>query len=286
MSERGAESSRIAAGAAEVVRAAIDLALDRVESRIRELSRGLAGAEGDLRPGAVADLRSGLASAAGALGWDLVLDAARAAIDEVQAAHEDASDEAFAAMVEVVAGAIDDLARVPDDLSGLLVRELDAVVAEGASPAAIVERLSDAASAHLSAAGTDFATSLMGLHREGTLGEMRAGGLDLFVYDGPDDEVIRPFCADLVDKVTTEQDLDEMDNGQGLRPTSRYGGGYNCRHVPAPIPVEEARTLPPGSVVGFLARRIVAGALGPNEARFQLEHLGELTEGGVVRRRR
>jgi hypothetical protein len=51
----------------------------------------------------------------------------------------------------------------------------------------------------------------------------------LFVYLGPVDDVIRPFCADLVGKVLTRADIDELDNGQ-LPNVMLTGGGYNCRH--------------------------------------------------------
>ncbi len=266
------------------MRAAIERVLGRVEERIRELGAGFPEPDDERRPGSAAELRAQLARIAASMGWEDVGAAATEALGDLLAEHEGASDEAYAAMAEVVGAAFDDLAQAPGDLPRRLTAALDEALARGAAAADLVEQLVDEAAAHLVAVGTDFATSLMGLHREGTLREMEDGGLDLLVYDGPDDEVIRPFCADLVGRVTTEQDLDGMDNGQGLAPTSRYMGGYNCRHVPAPITVEEARGLPRGSVVGFLARRIVAGALGPNEARFQLEHLGELTAEGVVRR--
>lgn len=51
----------------------------------------------------------------------------------------------------------------------------------------------------------------------------------LFVYLGPVDDVIRPFCADLVGQVLTREEIDDLDNGQ-LPNVMLTGGGYNCRH--------------------------------------------------------
>ncbi len=272
--------------AGDLVRLAIAEAIGRVEARLRSLGGGLTGPDGELRREAVPELRAALEEIANALGWDKVLAAVAVAVEEVQAEHEGASDEAIAVMVAVVAEIVADLSRAPEDLARRLVRALDAALADGAKPGDVVDRLSGEAAAYLIAVGTDFATGLMGLHREGTLGEMAVGGVDLFVYDGPDDEVVRPFCAGLVGKVLTEEDLDELDNGQGLKPTSRYMGGYNCRHAPSPIPLEEAKALPPASVAGRRARRIVLeGAIGPKEAAFEVRHLGEVRNGQLVRRR-
>ena len=51
----------------------------------------------------------------------------------------------------------------------------------------------------------------------------------LFVYMGPVDDVIRPFCEDLVGKVLSRAEIDALDNGQ-LPNVMLTGGGYNCRH--------------------------------------------------------
>ena len=51
-----------------------------------------------------------------------------------------------------------------------------------------------------------------------------------FVYLGPVDAKVRPFCLRHVGKVYTRKDIDEMDNGQ-LSNVFLTGGGYNCRHT-------------------------------------------------------
>jgi hypothetical protein len=51
----------------------------------------------------------------------------------------------------------------------------------------------------------------------------------LFVYLGPVDDIIRPFCAQWVGKVLTRDAIGALDNGQ-LPNVMLTGGGYNCRH--------------------------------------------------------
>lgn len=50
-----------------------------------------------------------------------------------------------------------------------------------------------------------------------------------FLYAGPADAKMRPFCAERVGRVFTREDVDAMDNGQ-LDNVFQTGGGYNCRH--------------------------------------------------------
>ncbi|TAK59415.1 MAG: hypothetical protein EPO24_07710 [Bacteroidetes bacterium] len=55
-------------------------------------------------------------------------------------------------------------------------------------------------------------------------------GITKFKYDGPVNATTRPFCREHAGKIYTIAELDAMDNGQGLKPTSVYLGGYRCQH--------------------------------------------------------
>lgn len=59
---------------------------------------------------------------------------------------------------------------------------------------------------------------------------------ELFLYSGPIDLRLRPFCLERVGKVFTRAEIDAMDNGQ-LPNTFLTMGGWNCRHVPRPVSV-------------------------------------------------
>jgi len=50
-----------------------------------------------------------------------------------------------------------------------------------------------------------------------------------FVYTGPSDEKVRPFCREHLGKVYTRAKIDALDNGQ-LPNVYLTGGGWNCRH--------------------------------------------------------
>lgn len=52
-----------------------------------------------------------------------------------------------------------------------------------------------------------------------------------FVYTGPNDEKVRPFCRAHLGKVYTKDAIDKMSNGQtGVSDVWTYCGGWNCRH--------------------------------------------------------
>jgi hypothetical protein len=59
---------------------------------------------------------------------------------------------------------------------------------------------------------------------------MKSTADDVFVYMGPADVKLRPFCRQHVGKVFTRPEIDALDNGQ-LPNVFLTGGGYNCRHT-------------------------------------------------------
>lgn len=67
-------------------------------------------------------------------------------------------------------------------------------------------------------------------------------GLEHFMYIGPLDNRTREFCAGLVGRVFTREEIDDLDNGQsGLVFTD--GGGWNCRHEWVGVSAELAETI-------------------------------------------
>jgi hypothetical protein len=58
--------------------------------------------------------------------------------------------------------------------------------------------------------------------------------LDLYLYTGPRDGITRDFCKPLIGKVAHKQQINRLNNGQGL-PVLTSGGGYNCRHSWSPV---------------------------------------------------
>jgi hypothetical protein len=200
------------------------------------------------------------------------------------------------------------LARLADgSVAGLLLRgeeagaKLREILVAGANTNApiadLIEELRAAAGVTLNQAIVEAQTQLMAFHRDGLATESQEAGIDLFTYDGPggdQDLITRPFCAPLVGKLVTLQDLDEMDNGDNQpKPVSRFLGGYRCRHSLSPISLEEARAMyeaegrravAPGC---RLALRIVSGKEdGPAYSAWLDRNRGEVKRGRVVRRKK
>jgi len=58
---------------------------------------------------------------------------------------------------------------------------------------------------------------------------------ETFVYSGPIDGRLRPFCAERVGRVFSRKAIDAMDNGQ-LPNVYLTCGGHQCRHTWLPVP--------------------------------------------------
>jgi len=279
--------------------------IERVIARLREhLAALLAGAKVDqagrlvtdaLNAELAAKLQASLSGVLADLGYD-------GAIGKLVTSFEDLAAESDAALQDTlgaslssashpslsafVSGVVDDLLAVKG-LAGERLREAMILATQTNAPLdKAIAALADAVGGTLSQATTLADTSLMAFHREILVSESEDAGIDLFVYLGPDDAVTRPFCQEHVDKVYTPGDLDDEDNEQGLAPTSRYLGGFNCRHYLSPITAEEARTMPAAMIGGSEARRIVLrGGTGDNEAAFVSANIGKVIGNKVVRRR-
>jgi hypothetical protein len=155
----------------------------------------------------------------------------------------------------------------------------------------VIEDLAEVAGVSLRQAVVEAETQLMAFHREGLAVESYEAGIDLFTYDGPDDGITRPFCERFVGRIVTLQDLDEEENGEHQpKPVSRFLGGYRCRHVLSPLPIEEAqemvaergaRVIGPGMA---LARKILLqGRAGPAYSAWLKRERGSFVRGKVVR---
>lgn len=121
---------------------------------------------------------------------------------------------------------------VTDYLGDVRSAVLDAVV--GGKKIKPEEIFDQAEGRTLSNLKTELNTSLLAYQRITHIEKAKKAGITKFLYVGPDDEITRPFCAERVDKVFTQDEIDSWDNEQGL-PAAIYCGGYNCRHHLRPI---------------------------------------------------
>lgn len=90
---------------------------------------------------------------------------------------------------------------------------------------------------------TEIRTLFNSFGRTVTAAKANELGFTLFEYQGPEDEVTRDFCEDLLisrnPPIYSLEEISSFDNGQGLDVLT-FGGGYNCRHRWAPISEEDA----------------------------------------------
>ena len=81
---------------------------------------------------------------------------------------------------------------------------------------------------------TEIKTQISSYGRSITAFVAESAGLDLYLYTGPKDGITRPFCNELINLVVTKDQMNKLNNGQGLG-VLVYGGGYNCRHSWSPV---------------------------------------------------
>jgi hypothetical protein len=93
----------------------------------------------------------------------------------------------------------------------------------------LIEDVADLLDSSLAEARTVYDTAVSTYQRqvEALLSEGEAD--EVFLYAGPVDLKIRPFCKERVGKVYTRSEIDGWDNGQLPNPFLT-AGGYNCRH--------------------------------------------------------
>lgn len=92
---------------------------------------------------------------------------------------------------------------------------------------------------------TEVNQSLNTFYRTATVLQAKNLGLEKFLYVGPDDNVTRPFCSQLLERqppIYTIKEIEAMDNGQGLDVLTN-GGGWNCRHEWTPVSDELEKEL-------------------------------------------
>lgn len=82
---------------------------------------------------------------------------------------------------------------------------------------------------HGNAARTLATTSVRQFNNELTFAVSEQSGVTRFLYAGSLGPNTRPFCRRHVGKIYTMEQIEAMDNGQGL-PVRSSLGGYNCTH--------------------------------------------------------
>lgn len=116
------------------------------------------------------------------------------------------------------------ISRYVDDVRSTLMKQV--ILGEKIDTAALID---DGADKLKSVLDTEINTSVAGYSRAINQKKAADAGATKFLYAGPYDDRIRPFCEERVGKIFTLEQIQAWDNEQGL-PAEIYLGGYNCRH--------------------------------------------------------
>jgi len=181
--------------------------------------------------------------------------------------------EEIRAAAEVLRWAGADVARAAGRIQDDLLRELTNALARDASRRELeriarrhLERILERGERYMFTVSN---TALAGIDRIQFFADARAAGIRRFRYVGP--PPIRKFCKEHYNQVYTWEEIQQLDNGQGL-PVWIYCGGYNCRHRWVSV-VDEPEPEAPRLF------RLVASAGGRSETAGREQDLRELYGG-------
>jgi hypothetical protein len=131
--------------------------------------------------------------------------------------------------VQAVASLLrEDLLGLGETLAHQVWRASVLAIYTGQKPAALVSALAKAIERSRAQAQTLFDTQTSIAGRQIVAAEEQAPD-QVFLYVGPVDGVVRPFCLEQLGMVRSRPAIDALDNGQ-LPNVFLTGGGYNCRH--------------------------------------------------------
>lgn len=191
---------------------------------------------------------------------DEVADLLRRNFGKVIARYERASETVAASTLEALAGAdipeaftaqslaslraqvdgtLDDVATIAEEGAGELRTLIVDIVRSQVPPEEALDALIGKLDGAAARAATMLDTGLAAFDREVSGQVATEAGVEWFLYDGPVDDLTRPYCQERVGKRYTLDSLDAVPNDTGPNPPSRYGGGWNCRHRLVPLLDEE-----------------------------------------------
>ena len=97
------------------------------------------------------------------------------------------------------------------------------------------DRLQATMDTTLAHAKTEARTQIAAFDRAVVARTAKESGVSTYIYLGPVDGIMRPFCAALIDHVFTLDQIGRLNNSQTSTHPIYSGGGYNCRHQWQPV---------------------------------------------------
>jgi len=126
--------------------------------------------------------------------------------------------------------AIDDVLQQGEVIAQALYRAVRDAVLGGTPTPVVLERIAETLDLQVSEVRTlyDTATATFGRVME----QQASDGTpeELFLYAGPVDAKMRPFCRQQIGRVYTRSAIEQLENGQRMD-VFTTAGGWNCRHT-------------------------------------------------------
>lgn len=129
-------------------------------------------------------------------------------------------------ITRVVAASQISVGNIQQQMKADLQREVRRAIAAGYGPAVLQRRLEER---ELGRAQTEALTAVSRFNNLLTFENAAASGTEYFTYFGPVSAGTRPFCRAHAGQIFSLDEIERMDNGQGLS-VRESCGGYNCRH--------------------------------------------------------
>lgn len=132
------------------------------------------------------------------------------------------------AVASVLAVGSERLATIGGRVNTRILDELTRGITEGVGPREIEQRIGRVVERSAAHVATVVNTGQAAFDRLHAFQQAREAGIDRFRFTGPSPD--RPFCREHYGKIYALEEIDRMDNGQGLS-VRTHGGGWNCRHT-------------------------------------------------------
>lgn len=146
-----------------------------------------------------------------------------------------------------VDGTLSDITTIAGEAARELRDVIVDIVRSNVPPTEAIKQLTGVVGARTGEVATLIDTGLAAFDREVSVVAASEAGVEWFLYDGPLDQLTRPYCDARVGKRFTIAKLDATENDTGPNPPSRYCGGYNCRHrLVALVRPEDVAAYPEG----------------------------------------
>lgn len=147
---------------------------------------------------------------------------------------------------KIVSGQLDEVTATFKEAEAQIARAMRIGTTTGAPLNELIREVGATIDASFSKAQAAVDSAVMGANRlvrfeAGEKAADASGEEYVYLYEGPDDAKIRPFCKAHIGRAYTKAALERMDAGSNQPgPVRIFLGGYRCRHMLVPMSIVDA----------------------------------------------